>query len=88
MSHSERAMDGDTEKLVRPACLGLLDCGWSCGQLNKGRCNWMAYPPTAVLPAAAVTGPHVLPVRPPRCWEFHTRCPVTCGSCRGDRGRM
>lgn len=27
VSHSERDMFGDTERLVHPACLGLLDCG-------------------------------------------------------------
>lgn len=56
MSHSERETDGDTERPVHPACLGLLDCGWSCGQLSQGRCERMMHPPTAILMATVVTG--------------------------------
>ena len=32
------------ERLVHPACLGLLDRGWSCRQLSKVRRNWVAQP--------------------------------------------
>lgn len=74
------------ERLVHPACLGLLDRGWSCRQLSKVRRNWWRSPCGVLPAAAAATDCPARPACPAPGWELSTHGPVKHSHCRSQRG--